>query len=283
MNFLDLFSGIGGFSLGAKWAGLEFENHYFSEIDPYAIKVYEKNFSEAINAGDIKGVRKENLPEGEWVVTGGFPCQDISIAGAGRGLEGSRSGLWYEMQRIIGDLRPRIVIAENVGALTFRGLDAVLASLAEIGYDAEWQDVRASDMGAPHRRERIWIVAYPESTGTGRNKLRLRGQLERTNPQDSGYSLQEISSEDSRCEYGQQRTEVKRGIRRQQKERDSCSKFERPGTARVWDESVESFLARMDDGIPGKLDSHRLRCLGNSIVPQIAEVIFRQIIKAGMI
>jgi DNA (cytosine-5)-methyltransferase 1 len=157
--YLDLFAGIGGFALGAYWAGWRFDSHYFSEVDEYAIKVYRQRFPDAIPLGDIRDI--QGLPSGEWIVTGGFPCQDISIAGKGAGIRGERSSLWFEMWRIIRDLQPRWVIIENVGAITFRGLSVVLNSLAEIGFDAEWQDIRASDVGAPHRRERIWIVAYP--------------------------------------------------------------------------------------------------------------------------
>ena len=182
--FLDLFSGIGGFHLGAQWAGLHFDGYYYSEVDPYAIKVYAKRFPDAVGLGDITKIDGHDLPQGEWIIAGGFPCQDISIAGKGAGLAGERSGLWYEYARLIGELRPRFAIMENVGALTFRGLDAVLGSLAEIGYDAEWQDIRASDVGAPHRRERIWIVAYPnimrESRGTeSREQLERAAQFER--------------------------------------------------------------------------------------------------------
>jgi DNA (cytosine-5)-methyltransferase 1 len=162
MRFFDLFSGIGGFALGAEWAGLRFDGHYFSEVDPYAIRVYTARFPDAVPLGDIRAIRGADLPAGDWIIAGGFPCQDISVAGKGAGLAGERSGLWYEYARIIGELRPRFAIMENVGALAFRGLDSVLRSLAALGYDAEWQDIRASDVGAPHRRERIWIVAYPE-------------------------------------------------------------------------------------------------------------------------
>lgn len=161
--YLDLFSGIGGFALGAYRAGLRFDYHYFSEVDGYAIRVYQRRFPDAIGLGDIKNIKGADLPKADWIITGGFPCQDISIAGKGAGLAGERSGLWYEYARLIGELRPKFAIMENVGALSFRGLDAVLGSLAEIGYDAEWQDVRASDMGAPHKRKRLWIVAYPSS------------------------------------------------------------------------------------------------------------------------
>ena len=119
-------------------------------------------------------------------------CQDISFAGKGAGLEGSRSGLWFEYRRLIDELRPRYAIMENVGALVVRGLDRVLGSLAEIGYDAEWQDIRASDMGAPHRRERVWIVAYPSRElqhGAGRTRRR------RAEPADSGGTVPDTDGE----------------------------------------------------------------------------------------
>jgi DNA (cytosine-5)-methyltransferase 1 len=159
--FMSLFSGIGGFDLGAYWAGLRFDGHYFSEVDSYAIKDYKKRFPDAIPLGDVRNIRGEELPEGSWIIAGGFPCQDISVAGKGAGLDGSRSGLWHEYARLIGEIRPRFAIMENVGALTVRGLDRVLGSLSKAGYDAEWCDIRASDVGALHRRERIWIVGYP--------------------------------------------------------------------------------------------------------------------------
>jgi len=212
MNYLDLFSGIGGFALGAYWAGMHFEKHYFSEVDKYCVELYQKRFPDAIPLGDIREINCEELADtvsirqrqsaeqanaggeggttrmglevsdsgrelGEssarmdWIITGGFPCQDISISGKGAGIRGERSGLWFEMHRVIRELRPRYVIAENVGALTHRGLDTVLSSLAEIGYDAEWQDIRAEDVGAPHRRERIWIIAYPNGEGERRRTL----------------------------------------------------------------------------------------------------------------
>jgi DNA-cytosine methyltransferase len=175
VNYLDLFAGIGGFAPGALRAGMEFERHYFSEVDKYAISVYKKRFPGAVFLGDIRDISGSALPRGDWLLTGGFPCQDISTAGKGAGLDGDRPGLWFEYARLIGELRPAVAVMENVGALVVRGLDRVLGSLAEIGYDAVWQDIRASDMGAPHRRERIWIVAYPEGErcrGAGPCELR---------------------------------------------------------------------------------------------------------------
>ena len=176
MYYLDLFHGIGGFALGAYWAGMKFDAHYCSDIEPYCQKLYKLRFPDSIQLGDITQIETDKLPKGEWIITGGFPCQDISIAGKGAGIHGARSGLWFEYLRLIRDLRPRFAIMENVGMLIRRGLREVLGSLAEIGYDAEWQDIRASDMGAPHRRERIWIVAYSKRFGRGAWRAKRQGQ-----------------------------------------------------------------------------------------------------------
>ncbi|MFZ4618679.1 MAG: DNA cytosine methyltransferase, partial [Rectinemataceae bacterium] len=191
MNYVDLFSGIGGFALGAYWAGARFDRHFFSEIDPWCVDLYGRRFPEARALGGIQGIATEELSRefgNEWVLTGGFPCQDISIAGKGAGLAGERSGLWWEYWRLIRDLRPAVAIMENVGALAFRGLDSVLGSLAEVGYDAEWADIRASDIGAPHRRERIWIVAYPG--GERHESIGISGILDGARRAAEGEGLQ---------------------------------------------------------------------------------------------
>ena len=181
-NYLDLFSGIGGFALAARDAGLPISKHFNSEIDTYANQVYAKHFPEARQLGDIRQIDGKKLRQdnpGDWLLTGGFPCQDISSAGHKRGLEGSRSGLWFDMCRIIDDIKPKYVLAENVRALTYRGLNRVLKSLAEIGYDAEWEVISANDVGAPHRRERLWLLAYPRNSDSngiaGRLLLQFAG------------------------------------------------------------------------------------------------------------
>ena len=102
------------------------------------------------------------------VLCGGFPCQDLSVAGRGAGIDGARSGLWAEYARLIRELRPRYVVVENVPALLVRGLGRVLGDLAALGYDAEWDCLPASAFGAPHRRDRVWIVAYPDGLRTRR-------------------------------------------------------------------------------------------------------------------
>ena len=158
---LDLFTGIGGFSLAASWVwGNELDLAGFCEQDVYCGKVLKKNFPDVPIYPDIKELR------GEWfqdidLITGGFPCQDISVAGKGAGIDGDRSGLWSELCRIISEVRPRYALIENVPMLIHRGLERVLLDLTEIGYDAEWQVIGADDVGARHKRKRIWIVAYP--------------------------------------------------------------------------------------------------------------------------
>jgi DNA (cytosine-5)-methyltransferase 1 len=232
LNYLDLFHGIGGFALGAYWAGMKFENHYCSDIEPWCQKLYAQRFPDSIQLGDITKINAQDLPAGEWIISGGFPCQDISIAGKGAGIHGERSGLWFEYWRLIRDLRPRFAIMENVSALTFSGLGIVLGTLHEIGYNAEWQNIPASAIGACHRRERIWIVAYPDEMG---RKICHKSITQRSLSWD--------------------RMETNPRIR------------EKPDTR----------ILRNYDGIPGPMDKYRIAGLGNAIVPQIAELLFRQI------
>lgn len=137
----------------------------FCEIDPKAQQVLRKHWPSVPIFSDVTKLTAEDTNEPIDVIVGGFPCQDISLAGKGAGLAGKRSGLWSEFHRLISELRPKWVIIENVALLRSRGLDEVLRSLAQIGYDAEWNCVSAANVGAPHLRERVWIVAYPNHDG----------------------------------------------------------------------------------------------------------------------
>jgi len=337
--YLDLFSGIGGFALGVYWAGLRFDEHYFSEVDKYAIQVYKQRFPHSIALGDIREIKGKMFQEKEWIITGGFPCQDISVAGKGAGLAGERSGLWFEYARIISELRPRYAIMENVGALTFRGIDAVLGSLSEIGYDAEWQDIRASDVGAPHKRERIWIVAYPGGSRSGSESGdahtdRRRGAwgdespLRQTYRQDGtdranstsktsrdlsnskcvnddnpGHGASEVCrerSEKAEVSIRMADTDCKRFKKQPDKftkktenvnskiggtfitnskgsecagvGREARRRRSEPGCSSWW--AAEPDVGRVAHGVSSRVD--RLKCIGNSIVPEIAELIFMQ-------
>lgn len=160
---LSLFAGIGGFDLGLERTG-GFETVAFCEIDHKARLVLAKHWPGIPCYDDVRSLTAATLAsEGIFpdAIVGGFPCQDLSSAGARAGLDGNRSGLWFEMARLVGELRPRWVIVENVAELLANGFDTVLGTLASLGYDAEWQCVPACAVGAPHERDRIWIVAHP--------------------------------------------------------------------------------------------------------------------------
>jgi len=166
MKVLDLFAGIGGFTLGLERAG--FETAAFCEIEPYAQKVLAKNWPGVKIYDDVRTITADRLISDGIrvdVITGGFPCQDISVAGQQAGIEGERSGLWTECARLIGELRPRYAIFENVTNLLNgeRGawFKRVLWDISSLGYDAEWHCIPASELGAHHHRDRVWIICYP--------------------------------------------------------------------------------------------------------------------------
>ena len=166
MNVGSLFSGIGGFDLGFERAGMHVS--WQVELDPYCRAVLARHFPDAARYGDVREVGAQNLDPVD-LLCGGFPCQDLSSAGRGAGIDGARSGLWSEFARIVRELRPRYVVVENVPALlTGKGkrwdrgpIGRVLGDLAEARYDAEWACLSAREFGAPHLRKRVWIVAYP--------------------------------------------------------------------------------------------------------------------------
>jgi DNA (cytosine-5)-methyltransferase 1 len=168
VTFGSLFAGIGGMDLGLERAGMECR--WQVEIDPYASRVLEKHWPNVkrytdvrtVEAFDYEGWRLFNRVEPVDLICGGFPCQDISLASAtGVGIIGERSGLWKDFNRIVAEVRPTFVLAENVPALRNRGLAMVLQDLWSLGYDAEWHCIPACAFGAHHERDRIWIVAYP--------------------------------------------------------------------------------------------------------------------------
>jgi DNA (cytosine-5)-methyltransferase 1 len=162
MNELALFAGAGGGILGGHLLG--WRTVCAVEWEPYPAGVLIARQNEGIlppfpiwdDVRSFDGTPWRGLVD---VVSGGFPCQDISSAGKGAGIEGERSGMWKEMARIIGEVRPRYAFVENSPVLTSRGLGVVLGDLAALGYDAEWGVLGAVHAGAPHQRERIWIVA----------------------------------------------------------------------------------------------------------------------------
>jgi len=164
LKVLDLFSGIGMFSYGLEKTGL-YETVFFCEWDQKCKAVLKKNFPSVPIAGDISFLDGYMLKDID-VLTGGFPCQDISVANQNaEGISGSRSGLWGEYARLIKEVKPKGVMIENVSSLVRRGLDVVLKDLNQIGYDAEWHCITAKHLGACHERDRVFILAYRRSLG----------------------------------------------------------------------------------------------------------------------
>jgi DNA (cytosine-5)-methyltransferase 1 len=161
----SLFSGAGLCDLGLHWAGLK--HRYFCEIDPFCRSILARHWPGIHIYHDVCGIRGADLPRVD-VLCGGFPCQDVSSAGKRAGItQGTRSGLWNEYRRIISEVKPRYAIIENVRGLLSLGIETVLQDLAGIGYDAEWTVLPAAACGAPHHRERVFVVAYPDSNRVG--------------------------------------------------------------------------------------------------------------------
>ena len=260
MTYLSLFSGIGGFELGLERAGMEVI--WNSEIEPFPCEVLKRRWPDVPNLGDITKIDWNTVPRVD-VICGGFPCQDISVAGKQKGIkDDTRSGLWFYFRDAISALRPRYAIIENVAGLysSNKGRDfaRVLHDLAEIGYDAEWARVSAAATGAHHRRWRVFIVAYPDTVGwDGGSGEQWQGR--RGEPQNSSRDMGNTDkpSEDSFTEEGGSWGSV--------------------GESGWW--AVEPDVGRVADGVPNRLD--RLRGLGNAVVPQVAEWVGRRIV-AGL-
>jgi len=265
LKVLDLFSGIGGFSLGLERAGME--TVAFCEIDKKARLVLNKHWPDVPVFDDVSTLTRETLDArgiSVDVICGGFPCQDISLAGKGAGLEGDRSGLWFQFHRLIKEIQPHYAIIENVSALRNRGLDQVLRSLAEIGYDAEWHCIPASAVGAPHRRDRIWIVAYSnQQHGWGKQSIPI-GSRRGTRDQSGGSSQNVANTSVS----GLQRYE--RGWEAE------AQRFSKRHLTKCGWWATEPAVGRVAHGVPGRVD--RLKQLGNAVVPQIPELIGRAIV-----
>ena len=270
VTFGSLFAGIGGFDLGFERAGMVCK--WQVEIDDYANKVLRKHWPAVHRERDIRQCGKHNL-EAVDVICGGFPCQDISYAGLGAGLDGERSGLFFEAVRVVRELRPRVVVLENVAALLTRGLDRVLGTLAEIGYDAEWHCVPAAYVGAPHIRDRVFVIGYAMADAECYRLEGANDQIERqgtsTLRRRSADTSHAVADADSNNEQ-RRRSDVQMG--RQWITRETQVNGQSRGTQ--W--ATEPDVGRVAHGIPARVD--RLRGLGNAVVPQVAELIGKMVV-----
>lgn len=318
----SLFSGIGGLERGLELAMPGARTVWQVENDEFCRKVLATHWPDAVRYGDVSttsGLASVG------VVCGGFPCQDISIAGKGAGIDGKRSGLWQEFARIVGEVGPRVVVVENVAALASRGLSRVLRDLARLGYVGSWNVVSAASVGAPHLRRRIFIVAAdanrcpiwdgPEWDVRWRDALqRTRQEIARLvseggSPADANGERREGSDEREKKQSdfggfvdgrrpadtdGERRKGVSKqnGDTRSEREESEhwadadgrlVARLARWSALRGW--SPASAVRRVDDGLSSVVDrprrrrrrpsadKHRLRALGNAVVPQAAQVV----------
>lgn len=234
MTYGSLFSGIGGMDLGFDRAG--WNCAWQVESNEFCRRVLEKHWPLIPRYDNVIGFQPPSRPD---AIIGGFPCQDISIAGKGAGIDGQRSRLWHEFERIIGVCRPRFAVIENVPAILGRGLDRVLCDLAELRYDAEWYCLPAAGLGAPHVRNRVFVVAYPNGFMV-----------------DKGNGI---------CQSETWQASLSKAV------------YDQHAIANGWDMAAAQRASRMDDGVPPRLD--RLRGLGNAVVPQVAQWIAERILQ----
>jgi len=270
-KLLDLFSGIGGFSLGLESTGA-FETVAFCEIEDYPARVLNKHWPEVPNYEDVRSITKERLYADEIfpdAICGGFPCQDISVAGKGGGIDAQRSGLWSEYVRILGEIRPRVAFVENVknlisGPSDNRGawFGRVLADLAEIGYDAQWHCVPAAAIGAPHIRDRVWVICYPNEDCKSDVSLNDEAPVMQ---EDAANAICQRQQRQGRAGHPGNKEENEKG------EADyafhDCKWANEPG------------MGRVAHGIPNGMD--RLKCTGNALVPLVAYLVGKIWLETG--
>jgi DNA (cytosine-5)-methyltransferase 1 len=261
MNILSLFSGIGGLELGLEWAGLGV-TRWQVEQDAFARQVLARHWPEAQRFEDVREVTGEDFP-GCDVICGGFPCQDISQAGKREGIDGERSGLWREYARLVRELRPRLVIVENVAALAVRGLDRVLGDLAALGYDVEWEIVSAWDAGAPHLRRRLFIIGAPGDTASHRKPARAQHGGEASRLRSDAAAPRPVAHtqdpDHSPCPGAHRGPPLQPG---------GGDGRTTPGHS-GW--HSEPQVGRVANGIPHRVS--QLRALGNAVVPQVGQIV----------
>lgn len=285
LNVLDIFSGIGGFSLGLEAIGMQ--TVAFCEINPFCQKILTRHWPSIPIFTDITTINKEDLktlPRID-VIAGGFPCQDVSIAGKKKGINAKRSGLWKEFVRLVNEIRPKYAIIENVANLRSTGLINVLQDLWKIRYDAEWHCIPASAFGAPHRRDRIWIIAYPSCESGFRLSLRKEEEKSVTgvdckNVPDS--NRQRLQRHGRFKETGFICTQEQigmyhssRGVKQWGKEPLAVPRLKNDRLNPDWVEWLMGYPISWTDGGSRK---ERLVSLGNSVVPLIPEFLGQSII-----
>ncbi len=287
MKHLDLFSGIGGFALAARWVG--WETVGFCEIDPYCQQVLRKHWPDVPIYEDVRELDGRTVGHVD-IITGGYPCQPFSVAGKRRGEADDRH-LWPEFARLIRELRPFVVVGENVAGHINLGLNDVLSDLEGLSYITEQFVIPACAVNAPHRRDRLWIVAHADSnrksdgtkhereisrrirnapdSNSERGRTEQEQRTKRESPAKPGNDGKEGTVANANSPGPQERP-INPGM---EEKTNGGIQGQAPPICGWWD--AEPDVGRVANGLPRRVD--RLRGLGNAIVPQVAEVIFRAI------
>jgi DNA (cytosine-5)-methyltransferase 1 len=263
---LSLFTGAGGGLLGTKLLG--FKHIGYVEINDYCQRIIAQRIKDGIldNAPiftDIKAFIDSGCAELYRgitdVITGGFPCQDISAAGKGAGINGERSGLWQEMARVVCQVRPKYILVENSPMLSVQGLGTVLRDISQMGYDARWGVVSAENTGAPHKRERIWILAYPsEKRGAREHGI----ETDRCSSSFNGDKTSILQGETSNSNSARQQEQWLNFPNEKEQLAIKCSSW--------W--KTEPSVGRVVDGMAFRVD--RLAAIGNGQVPIVVKTVW---------
>jgi DNA (cytosine-5)-methyltransferase 1 len=274
LRLLDLFSGIGGFSYAAEYLVGGYETVAFVEREPYCQKILRQHWPSVPIHDDICTFNPERRSAD--VICGGFPCQDISTAGKQAGIkQGTRSGLFYQLMRIVRLVEPRYVVLENVAAILNNGLDIVLGELAEAGFDAEWACIPASAVGACHQRDRWWLVAYPQSQQCHGDKSgNSEGAARATAQFRNCYGANASNTDDSGLQRQRRKHELLESSRKGPFTWGRRGSMLNPEWGGYLSKPV---LCRGDDGLSGRVD--RLKALGNAVVPQVAAIPLQRVIE----
>lgn len=282
MKHLDLFSGIGGFALGLQWAG-GFETVAFCEIDKFCQKVLAKNFPGKPIFGDIhdlttNALEQRGIAEIE-LGTAGFPCQPFSQNGNKKGIDDERF-LWAELFRVVRDIQPKYLLLENVPNLlrVQKGLvfTGILYDLSSLGYAVEWAVIPASAVGAPHKRDRLFIIAYPQSQRQERGESQLQAP-ESWRHIEAGPGAVPTNVPDTHSRRQRRRT-----TQHQKAEAQTRGVFFSPTGFSLpaggsWNDLPSPAICRSSDGIPHRMD--RLKSLGNAVVPQLIQMLGQRLIE----
>lgn len=309
MRGLDLFSGIGGISLALR---PYVQTVAYCEIEPYcqAVLLERMQAGDLDNApiwNDVRTLNSEILDTEIDIICGGFPCQDVSVAGKQAGIaQGTRSGLFHEIMRLVDDFRPKFVFLENVAAICSNGLDVVLQEIAKAGYDARWMCLSAAEVGAPQKRDRWWLLAYAQGTGLQGQRFAVGIQAQHTTADcvsnhkfPAGRGTFQYDYEPARImanakHVRRKSTKAARSlnqtVRDSQERQDVTMQSARSDTPRLSsaeptrcdavsaEQGVESRMGRNVDGLSFR--THRIKALGNAVVPQAARKAFETLMFA---